>query len=97
MLYRTTAERAQLVLLKKLVPSVFKEFHGNMGHLVKSRTQQLIRDHFYRAKMEDDVTHFVTKICSCLKRKKPHIVPVASMPTFFSAAHAVVATSVCYC
>ena len=46
MLYRTTAERAQLVLLKKLVPSVFKEFHENMGHLVKSRTQQLIRDHF---------------------------------------------------
>ena len=36
--------------------------------------------------MEDNVTHFVTKICSCVKRKKPHIVPVAPMETFSSAA-----------
>ena len=57
-----------------------------MGHLGKDRTLQLIRDRFYCPRMEDDITHFVTKICSCVKRKKPHIVPVASMHTFSSAA-----------
>ena len=57
-----------------------------MGYLDKDRTLQLIRDRFYWPKMEDDVTHFVTKVCSCVKRKKPHIVPVAPMQTFSSAA-----------
>ena len=36
--------------------------------------------------MEGDVTRFVTKVCSCVKRKKPHTVHVATMQTFSSAA-----------
>ena len=37
--------------------------------------------------MEDNVTYFVTRICCCVKRKKPHIVPpVAAMQSFSSAA-----------
>ena len=48
-----------------------------MGHLGKDRTLQLIRDRFYWPKMEGDVTHLVTKVCSCVKTKKPHIVLVA--------------------
>ena len=68
-LYRTTAERTQLVLQRKVVPLVFTELHVNMSHLGKDRTLQLIRDRFYWSKMEDDVTHFVTKVCSCVKRK----------------------------
>ena len=36
--------------------------------------------------MEYYLTHFVTKIYSCVKRKKPHIVAVAPMQTFSSAA-----------
>ena len=85
-LYRTTSEKTQLVLLIKLVPLVFTELHVNMDHLGKDRILQLIRDRFYWSKMEDNVTHFVTKIWSCVKRKKPHIVPVAPMQTFSSAA-----------
>ena len=57
-----------------------------MGHLGKDRTLQLIQDRFYWPKIEDNVIHFVTKICSCVKRKKPHIVPVVPMQTFSSAA-----------
>ena len=57
-----------------------------MIHLGKGRTLKLVRDCFYRPKMEDDVTHLVTKVCSCVKRKKPHIVPVAPTQTFSSAA-----------
>ena len=65
---------------------VFTELHVNMGHVGKDRTLQLIRDRFYWPKMEGDVTRFVTKVCSCVKRKKPHRVPVATMQTFSSAA-----------
>ena len=36
--------------------------------------------------MEDDVTHFVTKVCSCVKRKNTHIVLVAPMQSFSSAS-----------
>ena len=36
--------------------------------------------------MEDNVTHFVTKVSRCVKRKKPHIVPFAPMQSFSSAA-----------
>ena len=68
------------------MPLVFTELHVNMGHLGKDRTLQLIRNRFYWPKMEDDVTHFVTKVCSCVKTKKPHIVSVAPMQTFSSAA-----------
>ena len=57
-----------------------------MGYFGKDRTLQLIRGRFYWPKMEDNVTHFVTKVCSCVKRKKSHIVPVAPMQTFSSAA-----------
>ena len=40
-LYRTTAERAQLFLPKKLVPLVFTELQVSMGHLEKDRNLQL--------------------------------------------------------
>ena len=56
-----------------------------MGHLGKDWTLLLIPDRFYWPKMEDNVTYFVTKICCCVKRKKPHIVPVAAMQSFSSA------------
>ena len=85
-LYRFTAERTQKVLPKKLVSLVFTDLHVNMIHLGKGRTLKLVRDCFYRPKMEGDVTHLVTKVCSCVKRKKPHIVPVAPTQTFSSAA-----------
>ena len=85
-LYRSTAERTHLVLPRKLVPLVFTELHVNMGQLGKDRALQLIRDRFYWSKMDEDVTHFVTKVCSCVKRKKPHIVSLAPILSFSSAA-----------
>ena len=85
-LYRITTERTHLVLSKKLVLLVFTELHANMSHLSKDRTLQLIRDCFYWPKMEDDIAHFVTKIYNCVEKKKPHIVPIASMQSFSSGA-----------
>ena len=36
--------------------------------------------------MEDDVRHFASKVCSCVKSKKPHLVPVAPMQCILSSA-----------
>ena len=85
-LYRITTERTQLVLPKKLVPLVVTELHLNMDHLDKDQTLQLIQDCFYWPKIEDNVTHFDTKVCSCVKRNKPQTVPVTYMQSFSSAA-----------
>ena len=81
---RITTE--QLVLPNKLVPLVFTELYVNMGDLGKKQTLQLIRDRFHWPKMEYDVTHFVTKVCSCVKRRKPHIVPAALIQSLSLAA-----------
>ena len=56
-----------------MVSLVFTDLHVNMTHIGKDRTLKLVRDCFFRPKMEDDVTHLVTKVCSCVKRKKPCI------------------------
>ncbi|KAJ8004172.1 hypothetical protein DPEC_G00156020 [Dallia pectoralis] len=42
-----------------------------MGHLGVERTLDLIRERFYWPEMGKDVEHFVSKVCECLKRKKP--------------------------
>ena len=56
-----------------------------MGDLVLDRTLQLIRDQIYWPKMEDGVRHFVSKACSCVKRKRLHV-PVAPMQSIQSSA-----------
>ena len=33
--------------------------------------------------MDDDVRHFVLKVCSCVKSKKPHIVPVEAIQSIY--------------
>ncbi|KAL1280034.1 hypothetical protein QQF64_014634 [Cirrhinus molitorella] len=43
-----------------------------MGHLGAERTLDLIREQFYWPQMSKDVEHFVTKVCECLKKKKPN-------------------------
>uniref|UniRef100_A0A8C5MS83 Gypsy retrotransposon integrase-like protein 1 n=1 Tax=Leptobrachium leishanense TaxID=445787 RepID=A0A8C5MS83_9ANUR len=71
-LYRKTSERDQLILPKEYHPLVFKELHQEMGHLGVERTLTLIRDRFYWQHMQKDVEHFVTRVCECLKKKKPN-------------------------
>ena len=57
-----------------------------MEHLGHNRTLQLIRHRFYWPKIEDDVRHFVSKVCSCVKSKKPHRGPVAQVQSISSSA-----------
>ncbi|XP_039866235.1 uncharacterized protein LOC120720578 [Simochromis diagramma] len=70
-LYRKSAARAQLVLPTKFHQLVYKELHEEMGHLGVERTLALVRDRFYWPHMQRHVEHYVTKVCSCLKRKRP--------------------------
>ncbi|KAI7789521.1 hypothetical protein IRJ41_008311 [Triplophysa rosa] len=71
-LRRRTSRREQLLLPKAYHPLVFKELHQDMGHLGVERTLDLIRERFYWPQMSKDVEHFVTRVCECLKKRKPN-------------------------
>ena len=60
------------MLPKKFQTLVFKELHEEMGHLGVERTLTLIRERFYWPHMQRGVDHYVTQVCSCLKRKRPN-------------------------
>ena len=57
-----------------------------MGHLGAPRVVQLARERFYWPNMEDDITHFVTKVCPCLKQRRPNLstrAPLHSVTTSY--------------
>ena len=78
--------RQQLVLPSKFKPLVYNELHVNMGHLGVERTLELIKERFFWPKMENDVRYFVSKVCPCVKKKRPNINPEAPLQTIQSAA-----------
>ena len=59
----------QVALPSRLKTPVYKELHENMSHLVYERTLELIRERFYWSQMNDEVKHFVWKICKGVKDK----------------------------
>ena len=67
LLFRRGGPYSQLVLPQRFHSIVFKELHQEMGHLGAPRVVQLARERFYWPDMEDDITHFVTKVSPCLK------------------------------
>ena len=70
-LYRQTATRKQLVLPEKYKEMVLRELHNEMGHQGVDRTVSLIRDRFFWPNLQNDVEHYVSHSCICLKQKKP--------------------------
>uniref|UniRef100_A0A8C2HM53 Gypsy retrotransposon integrase-like protein 1 n=1 Tax=Cyprinus carpio TaxID=7962 RepID=A0A8C2HM53_CYPCA len=72
LLFRKTATRDQLVLPRTYHELVYKELHQDMGHLGAERVLNLIRDRFYWPHMQKEVEHFVTRVCSCLRSKRPN-------------------------
>ena len=61
----------QLVVPRKFHPIIFHELHEKMGHLRSERVIQLARERFYWPRMVEDITHYIAKVCSCLKQTKP--------------------------
>lgn len=79
LLRRQNADRSQLVLPASLRMLVYRELHQEMGHLGAERVTQLARERFYWPRMQEDITHFVTKVCHCLKQRKQHLPTRAPM------------------
>ncbi len=71
-LRRETATRKQLVVPESLKPMVYKHLHVEMGHLGADRMVALARERFFWPKMRQEMEHYVTKVCRCIKRKKPN-------------------------
>ena len=76
-LYRKTASKLQLVLPKRYHPLVLRHLHDDMRHLGAERVTELARDRFYWPHMARDIEHYVTKVCTCLQRKRPSLPPRA--------------------
>ena len=86
-LYRRKIDyRKQLLLPRKLKPSVYLELHVKMRHLGSGRTAELIKERFYWPKIIEDVNHFVAKLCTCVKSKKPNITHEAPIKSITSSS-----------
>uniref|UniRef100_A0AAY4BQW0 Gypsy retrotransposon integrase-like protein 1 n=1 Tax=Denticeps clupeoides TaxID=299321 RepID=A0AAY4BQW0_9TELE len=72
LLYRKTATRSQLVLPERFHRLVFKELHEEMGHLGVERVLHLVRSRFYWPHMQRDTEHYINRVCSCVKSKRPN-------------------------
>ena len=57
-----------------------------MGHLRAEHVNDLAEDQCFWINMEENIKHFTTNICPCVKQKKPHITKAASMKPIHSAA-----------
>ena len=73
LLFRRSGLYSQLVLPQKFHTIVLKELHQEMGHLGAPSVVQLAREHFYWPNMEDDITHFATNVCPCLKQRQSNL------------------------
>lgn len=73
LLHRQTAKYLQLVLPASKRSLVYKQLHQEMGHLGADRVIALARERFYWPGMQDDITHFVTKVCHCIKQRRPQL------------------------
>ena len=58
----------------------------NMGHLGADRTLQLIRERLYWPKMEEEVHYFISNLCTCVRKKKPHIQSQALVPPIIKSS-----------
>ena len=57
-----------------------------MGHLGADRVIELARQRFYWPFMRADITHYVTKVCRCLKQRKPTTCITAPLEPITSTA-----------
>jgi len=86
LLFRRSGPYSQLLLPQRFHRIVFKEGHQEMGHLGAHRVVQLARERFHWPNKEDDITHFVTKVCPCLKQRRPNLstrAPLYSVTTSY--------------
>ena len=76
----------QLNLPLKLRPLISSELHVKIAQLGVNCTVQLIKDRFYWPGMADDVAHFISKACWCLKKKTPVRIDVVLLQSILTSA-----------
>ena len=88
MLCRTAPDRhqKQVVIPPSFRPLVYSELLVDMGHLGVERINDLVKDRFFWINMAEDIKHFTTNVCPCVKQKKPHVTKAAAMKPIRSAA-----------
>ena len=68
---RKIGDHIQIVLPVSLRRLLYQELHENMEHLGHERVYSVARDLCYWNFMGRDIEHFVTKVCRCVKQKRP--------------------------
>ena len=64
-------EYHQMALPTTMRQVVYDELHCKMGQFGPERVIALARERFFWPRMSSDITHYVSKVCTCLKDKKP--------------------------
>ena len=67
-------EFTQLILPRSFQKFIFQELHQDMGHLDPERVYHMARERFFWPNMYQDIEHFVTKVCPCLKQRRPSFI-----------------------
>ena len=83
-LRRRTPEHAQIVLPEKFYPIIYRELHDENGHLGSDRVFDLASQRFYWPHMKADIEHYTTKVCKCLKQRRPNKPPRAPMQSIIT-------------
>ena len=86
LLRRKSGKNLQLVLPKQFHSLVYKELHQEMGHLGAERLLHLARERFYWPHMQHDITHYVTRVCNCLKQRRPKLPTRAPLQSIITSA-----------
>ena len=68
------------------ISQVYRELHEEMGHLGVERVLHLARERFFWPHMKRDIENYVTRVCSCLKQRRPNVVPRAPMENTYTSA-----------
>ena len=85
-LMRQCVNKSQVILPSALRPLVLRELHNNMGHLGVERVLCLAQDRFYWPHMKQYIEHYVTRVCDCLKQRKPQHQPRAKLQPIITSA-----------
>ena len=73
----------KMVLPRKYHRRVYEELNENIVHLGADRVIELVRQRFYCPFVRPDITHYVTKVCRCLKQRKlTPLQPITSTAPF---------------
>ena len=85
-LRRKTATRKQLVVPESLKLVVYKHLHKEMGDLGVDKMLALARERFLLPKMRQEMEHYVTRVCRCIKRKKHNRITRTSIQSIVTSA-----------